>query len=625
MDSISFSMKDNNISGNFFHEVSNLTPLSPEIISRHATINIGTIGHVAHGKSTVVKAISGVQTIRFKNGLERDVTIKLERISPQRMKALLASPRLLRDFEENQELKQLQRQHLNRQQYNYNSFHRLACPFMRTPLDATHARLNALTPSSGYESLNDNSSTHNRESMKISARKYLFKKQRKPVKRQKKTTSQSLPLKKARTAIRKSEREYVVEKIESVESVNGQPVFYVKWLNYSSDQNTWEDLDNISECCLLDDFMDRYTSLYRHSIVRIMDEAQHNFIKENLTLDPKELDVRKLDKYDEYMIKLQVDLILLSQFEASRCHNYRDSQKIRKRISRALLLKPWYTQRQQQLISLLHWQNHVNLVEGNAPIRVENNVDLDVLDPNFTYIGENLAGEGVTIGKEPRIGCNCLDGCEPLANKCCASMADGYFAYDKKERLRIKPREAIYECNKSCQCPIDCRNRVIQRGRRNALCIFKTSNGCGWGVRTDKAMCKGEYVCEYVGEIITVEEANERGKRYDAIGETYLFDLDYDTSSDIKYTIDGAQYGNIGRFVNHSCDPNLRVYAFWIDNLDIKMPRLAFFTLRSIKAGEELSIDYIQNSPDLDDYENLSDAKKITCRCGADNCRKILF
>jgi hypothetical protein len=38
-----------------------LTPLSPEVIQRQATVNIGTIGHVAHGKSTVVKAISGVQ------------------------------------------------------------------------------------------------------------------------------------------------------------------------------------------------------------------------------------------------------------------------------------------------------------------------------------------------------------------------------------------------------------------------------------------------------------------------------------------------------------------------------------------------------------------------------------
>jgi translation initiation factor 2 subunit 3 len=58
-------------------ELSALTPLSPEIISRQATINIGTIGHVAHGKSTVVKAISGVQTVRFKNELERNITIKL--------------------------------------------------------------------------------------------------------------------------------------------------------------------------------------------------------------------------------------------------------------------------------------------------------------------------------------------------------------------------------------------------------------------------------------------------------------------------------------------------------------------------------------------------------------------
>jgi translation initiation factor 2 gamma subunit (eIF-2gamma) len=59
-------------------DVTKLTPLSPEVISKQATINIGklqkniyvihvltpvlgTIGHVAHGKSTVVKAISGVQ------------------------------------------------------------------------------------------------------------------------------------------------------------------------------------------------------------------------------------------------------------------------------------------------------------------------------------------------------------------------------------------------------------------------------------------------------------------------------------------------------------------------------------------------------------------------------------
>ena len=58
-------------------DINKLTPLSPEVISRQATINIGTIGHVAHGKSTVVKALSGVHTVRFKNELERNITIKL--------------------------------------------------------------------------------------------------------------------------------------------------------------------------------------------------------------------------------------------------------------------------------------------------------------------------------------------------------------------------------------------------------------------------------------------------------------------------------------------------------------------------------------------------------------------
>lgn len=48
-----------------------------EINNKFCFENLGTIGHVAHGKSTVVKAISGVHTVRFKNELERNITIKL--------------------------------------------------------------------------------------------------------------------------------------------------------------------------------------------------------------------------------------------------------------------------------------------------------------------------------------------------------------------------------------------------------------------------------------------------------------------------------------------------------------------------------------------------------------------
>jgi len=43
-----------------FDQLPTITPDSMEVKSRQATLNIGTIGHVAHGKSTVVRAISTV-------------------------------------------------------------------------------------------------------------------------------------------------------------------------------------------------------------------------------------------------------------------------------------------------------------------------------------------------------------------------------------------------------------------------------------------------------------------------------------------------------------------------------------------------------------------------------------
>lgn len=48
-----------------------------QTIMSQATINIGTIGHVAHGKSTIVRSISGIHTIKFKSERERNITIKL--------------------------------------------------------------------------------------------------------------------------------------------------------------------------------------------------------------------------------------------------------------------------------------------------------------------------------------------------------------------------------------------------------------------------------------------------------------------------------------------------------------------------------------------------------------------
>lgn len=49
-------------------------------------------------------------------------------------------------------------------------------------------------------------------------------------------------------------------------------------------------------------------------------------------------------------------------------------------------------------------------------------------------------------------------------------------------------------------------------------------------------------------------------------------------------------------FFSSQCDPNLQVYNVFIDNLDERLPRIAFFATRGIKAGEELTFDYNMKS-----------------------------
>ena len=100
----------------------------------------------------------------------------------------------------------------------------------------------------------------------------------------------------------------------------------------------------------------------------------------------------------------------------------------------------------------------------------------------------------------------------------------------------------------------------------------------------------------YVGEVIKIEEAEERGKVYDAEGHTYLFDLDYNDGEQHPYTIDMAAYGNISHFINHSCERNLAVFAVWINCLFRNLPRLALFATRNIREGEEITFDYMSHS-----------------------------
>ncbi|NXG99066.1 SUV91 methyltransferase, partial [Loxia leucoptera] len=156
-------------------------------------------------------------------------------------------------------------------------------------------------------------------------------------------------------------------------------------------------------------------------------------------------------------------------------------------------------------------------------------------------------------------------------------------AYNEAGQVRIRAGLPIYECNSRCRCGAECPNRVVQRGIRYDLCIFRTGDGRGWGVRTLERIRKNSFVMEYVGEIITSEEAERRGQVYDRQGATYLFDLDY--VEDV-YTVDAAHYGNISHFVNHS------VSGAYLRSGGLTSAQVGLPALRPIQAGEELTFDY---------------------------------
>lgn len=209
---------------------------------------------------------------------------------------------------------------------------------------------------------------------------------------------------------------------------------------------------------------------------------------------------------------------------------------------------------------LMNWQYELNKQRDGTDdiIYVENDLDMVPPPTDFNYICSNRYAEGVPNPSDPDLvsslcGCECYylgRKCGPKSEYCCANMAGSKFAYTPAGKIKIQPGTPIYECNTKCSCPSDCSNRIVQLGRKIPLCIFRTE-GRGWGVKTTEPIKPNTFVTEYVGEVITNEEAEKRGKKCDAQGITYLFDLDFEDENS-AFTIDAASYGNISHFFNHS-------------------------------------------------------------------------
>ncbi|WVZ93103.1 hypothetical protein U9M48_039112 [Paspalum notatum var. saurae] len=254
--------------------------------------------------------------------------------------------------------------------------------------------------------------------------------------------------------------------------------------------------------------------------------------------------------------------------------------------------------------------------EEETPICVINTVD-DVQPAPFRYTTAIKYPIGLT--KTHHHGCDCMNGCSDTATCACAVKNGGEIPFNLNGAI-VNEKHVIFECGPSCKCPPSCQNRVSQHGMKIPLEVFRTTKR-GWGVRSLRSISSGSFICEYVGELLYGKEADKKRNN------DYLFDIGLDSCfqamEDVGFTLDAAEYGNIGRFINHSCSPNLYTQNVLWDHDDKRMPHIMLFAAQTIPPLQELTYNYNYEIDHVEDENGRIESK--VCQCGSPQCSGRLY
>ncbi|XP_033980608.1 histone-lysine N-methyltransferase ASH1L isoform X1 [Trematomus bernacchii] len=169
-------------------------------------------------------------------------------------------------------------------------------------------------------------------------------------------------------------------------------------------------------------------------------------------------------------------------------------------------------------------------------------------------------------------------------------------------------RMSFAECSPStCPSNDQCDNQHIQR-HDWVQCLERfRAEGKGWGIRTKESLCSGQFIIEYLGEVVSEQEFRSRMmEQYFAHSGQYCLNLDS------GMVIDSYRMGNEARFINHSCEPNCEMQKWSVNGVY----RIGLFALKEIPDGTELTYDY--------NFHSFNTEEQQVCECGSESCRGII-
>uniref|UniRef100_A0A8C5P1G4 Histone-lysine N-methyltransferase ASH1L n=1 Tax=Jaculus jaculus TaxID=51337 RepID=A0A8C5P1G4_JACJA len=169
-------------------------------------------------------------------------------------------------------------------------------------------------------------------------------------------------------------------------------------------------------------------------------------------------------------------------------------------------------------------------------------------------------------------------------------------------------RMIFAECSpNTCPCGEQCCNQRIQR-HEWVQCLerFRAAEK-GWGIRTKEPLKAGQFIIEYLGEVVSEQEFRNRMiEQYHNHSDHYCLNLDS------GMVIDSYRMGNEARFINHSCDPNCEMQKWSVNGVY----RIGLYALKDMPAGTELTYDY--------NFHSFNVEKQQLCKCGFEKCRGII-